>query len=159
MSVIYKCARCKNTYAGTPAMKNAAGEFCASCESVRKENLAKAMNARSEALGTDCLYCGAHGPHGTLDRPTRVCKRCDDGRDWLLACVRHSGKVADYVAKTEIKEKDARQARQAEEAKRRLEAEIQPEAPQEPVADTKMQTRLDRLESMLEKLTAALGGV
>jgi len=66
--------------------------------------------------------------------------------------------VVEYVTKTETKEKDARQARQAEEAKRRLEvSDTAVQSHKEP--DTKMQTRLDRLEAMLEKLTSALGGV
>lgn len=158
MSIIYTCATCKQAFSGTPAMSNGAGKFCASCDSVRRERMIQGTRARYAALGDDCLYCGAKGPHGTKDKPTRVCKRCDDGRDWLLSCIRHSDKVVEYVTKTETKEKDARQARQAEEARLRLQAaDTAVPAQQEP--DTKTQTRLDRLEAMLEKLTSALGGV
>lgn len=157
---MFKCATCKTTFDGTPAMTNGAGTFCRGCEDMRKHKATEATRARFADLGSDCIWCGETGPHKDKHgASSRVCTTCDNNRDWLLRCIRHSNKAADYAAKTEERELPLRRERQAQEAAAKLAAkEALANASYAPVARDDSTERLDRLEKMLMKLTEALGG-
>ena len=157
---MFKCATCKNTFEGAPSMNNGAGAFCSGCDGARKHKAAEATRARFAEMGDDCMWCGEPGPHKDKHRAvSRVCLACVNGRDWLLRCVRHSNKAADYAAKTEERELPLRRERQAHEAAAKVAArEALENACAAPAARDDSTERLDRLEKMLMKLTEALGG-
>ena len=160
---MFKCATCKTTFEGTPALTNGAGMFCSGCDDARIHKLTEATRARYAEMGHDCMWCGEPGPHKDSSGLTRVCNTCDNNRGWLLRCIRHSNRAADYVAKTEDRELPLRRDRQAKEAAARLAAnEALANAGSvtaAPVLRNEANERLDRLEQMIMKLTEALGGV
>jgi hypothetical protein len=147
---MYFCIKCKEEKQGAPKLTNGVGSFCPDCHQQMLDRSKAAIVERNRALGDKCLWCGT--PGALLVRSDgdnqRVCKRCQEGRDWLLKCIRNGVHVARYVAKTEKRELPARKLRDEQAA---------PPAPA--VAPVAAEDRLNRIEAMLNKLTNALGGI
>ena len=159
---MYKCGRCKTDFQGEPAMRNNAGSFCFNCEVDRKRKMAVAAEHRSNLLGDSCLWCGdkaARQSRGKEKQSIHVCQRCDEGRDWLLRCIRHSNRPSDYVLRTESREAPLRIEREKLAAIERQANATAGADKAKQTPDAKDETRLDRLERLLEKLTESLGGV
>jgi hypothetical protein len=178
---------CKGEFQDPPAMINGTGKYCAGCKGeilARSFNTRKHNRATRTRVPTKraCIWCGSTGPfHKCEEDIATVCKVCHTHRQWLLKCIRYSDKAAHYVAKREEKELPLRQEREAQAAalrdQARKAAEAKPDALvtggdlgmkpsvqvlqvlREPMLDTAQIDRLARVEAMLQKLTAALGGV
>lgn len=114
----YRCNTCKALYALPAAMTNNAGSFCQSCDAERarksRAGMAKYYESRrtKEALGPHvCLWCG-QTPRRTYKKGKTTCVICEEGREWLLRCIRATSHAASYVARVEAKEGPLRQERQ-----------------------------------------------
>ena len=126
----FKCAMCKNTFPGKPALRNAAGVFCLKCKREIRERVVAGM-PQWDGL---CPWCGCKINEKNRcssggDHEKHVCKTCDSNRSWLLTCIRHSEKAAKYVERIEEREAPQRQERakkQADEAE-----QVKPQAPQQ----------------------------
>ena len=156
-SMTYQCSMCKESQDGEPVFVNGAGQFCSNCKSEIHRRAGDAMRKRRSDL---CRWCECVlTPENSNQSPSRdigVCKECCSRRDWLLKCIRLSDRPARYVARTEEREKQERDARIAARS-----ANLQPTSRQN--GDS---SRLDRLELMIdrqggimEKLIQALGGI
>jgi len=155
---MYQCNMCKRDKSGLPAMKNNCGIFCEDCKAEISRKMIEAVKEKQANWNGLCEYCGKpitqNDPSSFMIRNSGgkyVHESCERKRDWMLDCIRYSGRLAQYVAKTEAKESDAREMRAAEMAKAKI-TSIQQfvETPDK---------RIDRLEKLVEKLTAALGGI
>ena len=160
MEMKYTCCMCKNEFAGNPYNVNGVGAFCAHCEKERI-NRVKAAQANSPEWDRRCIYCGEIVTEQTAAKGGRdghenhYHKKCDSNRGWILKCIRHSPKLAEYVQKTEKKEAPLRDERKKlEQVSKKSQIELQLQPTQSTVPDA----RLDRMERMLNKLTAALMG-
>jgi hypothetical protein len=185
---MFNCSMCKGEFEEPPAMVNATGNYCAGCKgeinarSVNMRNQNRSIRTRVPTSERACIWCGSTGPfHKCQEDTATVCKVCHTHRQWLLKCIRYSDKAAHYVAKREEKELPLRQEREAQAAALRDQARKAAEAKtdalvtggelgmkpsvqvlqvlREPMLDTAQIDRLARVEAMLQKLTAALGGV
>lgn len=124
---MYDCKMCKKTFEGEPARSNGVGLFCAECN--RKIiDLSLRTHAMRRAEGT-CLWCGdeltesnTYGRNLLSDNKSseRVCRECESGRSWLLACIKYSDRPARYTASKEKKYVSIRK----ENAKHNKSAEI-----------------------------------
>jgi hypothetical protein len=154
--VMYTCGMCKKRVEGEVALKNGAGSFCSECHAIIRERSAEGMRARSAALNGHCIWCGEKitkanpagggGSHASVN----VHLACERNRDWALKCIRHSDRIARYVARTEERERPLREER--EKAMRAAKPSIAAES-----VPSDDEARLRRLELMLNKLTQALG--
>jgi hypothetical protein len=185
---MFNCSMCKEEFQDPPAMINATGKYCAGCKgeiNARSVNTRKhrhVIRTRVPTAERACIWCGSAGPfHKCQEDTATVCKVCHTHRQWLLKCIRYSDKAAHYVAKREATELPLRQEREAQAAALRDQARKASEAKadalvtggelgmkpavqvlqvlREPMLDTAQIDRLARVEAMLQKLTAALGGV
>jgi len=148
----YRCARCKEEQLGPPAFTNAAGVFCATCKADIHRLAGAGAQARIAALNGACVWCGK--PIAPEERQRFGCGDnvhawcANNGRDWMLGCIRSSDHLAKYVQRVEEREGPLREARKAEaQAKLPLSAESVPNTT----------VRLDRVETLLAKLADALG--
>lgn len=105
----------------------------------------------------------------TRERERNIHAKCEDGREWLLECIRYSDHAAKYVARVEAREAPLRAQR------RQLKSQLtvpelpllnsQPApAPSAPVeaeisaaVQRDMERRMVNLENMLSKLVKELG--
>lgn len=146
---MYNCNGCKRQINDEPVMANAAGKFCQTCEDLRKERLKEAIERKHELLNGRCLWCNdSVESHNVRDH---ICGKCKSGRGWLLKCIRNSDRAAKYVAARETEEAPARLAR--------VEAHYEASRPAVNGRPVPMETesRLSRMEGMIEKLMNALG--
>lgn len=146
----FTCCMCKENFDDSPVFKNGAGEFCEECrhEMIRR---IKESNA-SRASDGRCIWCGDPLEGAVVDDNVHI--ECTKNRDWLLKCIRHSGRVLKYVQRVDRREKELRQARI-----RREKAESESAANQisgDKAKKNGTDERLDRVEAMLTKLLSAL---
>jgi hypothetical protein len=149
---MYTCNRCKKEYDGEPAMKNNAGIFCAECEAERKRRVSESHKQRIKSLNGCCIWCGEKVEKHKIGSDDHMCEPSKRLRDHLLKCIRFSDHAAKYVAAREAIEAPKREARLAAAMAARKEATPEP-------TPSDAEARLLRMEKMLNKLTAALGGV
>lgn len=153
----HTCVTCKKSFYGDPGVTNACGTFCKSCWSNMREKMSQSGGkfSKYKRMGESiCIWCGIE-----LDEDSKaggkelVCAPCDKNRRWLLSCIRATPHAAKYVSGVEEREKKARDARI-----KNMEAAMK----QNPATKEEEQggdDRIDRLEKMMEKLVASLGGL
>lgn len=151
---MYKCSMDGNNHDGEPALKNACGTFCPECKAKIHAKAAEGVKERIESLNGCCIWCGEKiteaNPSGKSHEGCNIHETCEQKRDWVLKCIRHSDKMAKYVARTEERERPMREER--EKAKRSAEQPTMAET-----VPTEQEARLRRVELMLNKLVNSLG--
>ncbi len=146
---MYKCSGCKRQFDGEPIMSNATGKYCQTCENTRKQRMMQALQRKHELLNGRCIWC--NDMTEAENNRDHICRRCKSGRTWLLKCIRHSDKAAKYAAAREVEEAPAREVRiKASYEKTKVAANGQS-------VSLDAESRLSRMEQMMEKLMKALG--
>ena len=152
---MYTCNRCKKDIQGEVAFKNAAGSFCPDCKAIIHARAAEGTRARNALLNGGCIWCGEKitpsNPAGKSHEGCNIHLECEARRDWMLKCIRFSSKLAKYVARTEERERPLREERE------KVARFTKPTVAEDHSAPTEADARLLRLESMMNKLTRALG--
>ena len=149
----YICKMCQAPQKGQPALRNATGCYCKSCRDVITERMIEGSRRAAESRRGVCPWCGdviteKNRQAGREKESENVCAPCVRHRVWMLKSIRYSDRLADYVSKTEQREAPIREAR----------AKAIAQSPPVKQSPTSADDRIARLESMIEKLTAALGG-
>lgn len=156
----FKCATCKGTYNGNPALKNGAGSFCDRCWQAmrdKRSNNGGYRFSRYKKLGI-CVWCGIDLVDENIASGKEVvCSTCDKNRNWLLKCIRATPHAAKYVASVEERECKERNARFRKMEQESLQANEHDDGQDQP--ENKSTDRLERLERMMEKLVHSLGGI
>lgn len=149
----FKCAMCKRTLLGQPALKNGTGIYCDECKAIIHARSAEKHRVRRAAQNEQCPWCGKPitptRPAGRSHVNCYIHLTCERHRDWLLKCIRHSDYVAKYVARTEAKEAPRRKERQCQ-----TNVSVQTTTKANTPSDEN--TRLTKVEHMLNKLMKAL---
>lgn len=152
----FTCVKCKGQFAGSPALRNATGCYCESCQDILVERMRSGAKRYADEQRGICPWCGDQITNANRQRrdgeDSNVCAPCAKNRTWLLNCIRKTDRVAKYVARIEDREKDARRANQARAVRQVVIAQAITSQP-----DSR-DDRIARLEAMIEKLTNALGG-
>jgi hypothetical protein len=154
----YVCKMCGSEKNGNPAFKNNAGDFCEDCKTEIHKRSTDAKSKISGQWDGCCKFCGHKitkakpSPFMLFDAGAKhIHNDCANKRDWMLNCIRYSDYLSRYVFRTETKEREARELAKKEQKQMQMQAS----KPQEKIE----QSRIDRLELMIEKLAAALGGI
>lgn len=168
---MYRCVMCKTAMEGNPALINGAGSFCGDCKKEIYKRAADGCKSKIKKIGA-CRWCGdrefiIRKPNNGVNEG--VCTACENNREWLLKCIRFSHWPHQYVNRIEEREKPIREARIREQLEKEKQeaAKVLEDTPKkstqtsfELVRDPHpLEGRLDRLETMLTKLTEALGGL
>lgn len=150
----YNCCMCKRTFTGTPAWKNAAGDFCPECRAEVMKRMAEGNRNRVRNSPDGCIWCGRplHKVryHGKDRESVNTCADCETHRAWLLKCIRVSDRPAKYVARVEEREAEGRKEREIRAAAKPVQLPLQPQP-------TESEARLARVEKMLNTLMVQLG--
>ena len=150
----YNCCMCKRTFTGTPAWKNAAGDFCPECRAEVMKRMAEGNRNRVRNSPGGCIWCGRplHEVryHGKDRESVNTCADCETHRAWLLKCIRVSDRPAKYVARVEEREAEGRKEREIRAAAKPVQLPLQPQP-------TESEARLARVEKMLNTLMVQLG--
>jgi len=145
---------CKRTFTGTPAWKNAAGDFCPECRAEVMKRMAEGNRNRVRNSPDGCIWCGRplHEVryHGKDRESVNTCADCETHRAWLLKCIRVSDRPAKYVARVEEREAEGRKEREIRAAAKPVQLPLQPQP-------TESEARLARVEKMLNTLMVQLG--
>ena len=150
----YNCCMCKRTFTGTPAWKNAAGDFCPECRAEVMKRMAEGNRNRVRNSPDGCIWCGRplHEVryHGKDRESVNTCADCETHRAWLLKCIRVSDRPAKYVARVEEREAEGRKEREIRAPAKPVQLPLQPQP-------TESEARLARVEKMLNTLMVQLG--
>jgi hypothetical protein len=107
-NIMYTCCRCKNTFDGTPALKNACGAFCPECRPV-------SVGRGHSTISENCIGCGEKMTDSDRKRNgkdhSNICAECVSLRDsQLLRRIRASDWLFKYVTRAEERERPARES-------------------------------------------------